>query len=267
MSSLSSSNSFLPGSYTEQLSEGKKINGGTFVLQQRQNNQKRKVKWPQPSKRNGLNWEGSFRKGWSDSRAQSFPHFHQVSPTQQALEGQVAANTSKGSLSLHRAAVEGNIQVSKGHHELQRAADIVPVLPSQNQSAICSVQRIPLTHSHVLERAFQQQLGTHILGEILAHEIYLCHKQLPSLPLGLDQKRGQAGNELKTQISAWKSFAENKPGRTGQIPAPTQVSNAKQEDPPFINHHFCFPTFYFTYLIENTLIENAQLNLTKNASG
>lgn len=131
------------------------------VLQQRQ--KKRKVKWPPPSDRSWLNWNGNlvqhsniwnsscsgqyilrvnkttlqlkhldpehisgvyfcFRNSVSGSRAQSFPHLHKFFPTQEALEDQVAAITSKSSLFPPRAAVEGNIQVSKGHHELQKSS-------------------------------------------------------------------------------------------------------------------------------------------------
>lgn len=155
----------------------KSIEEHLFYSKGKNKKKKREVKWPQPSNRSWLSWNRNlvlFRKSRSDSRALSFPHFHEVFPTQQALEDQVAANTSRAASSCTGLLWRGTFRFPKVTRNFRRVADTMPVLlPSQNPSAICSIQRICFTNSQFLEWAFQQQLGIQILGEVLASEVWL----------------------------------------------------------------------------------------------
>lgn len=69
----------LPARVSQSSFQRAKINRGTFVCFTAKAKKESKGKWPQPSNRSWLSWNGNlllFRKSRSESRAQSFPHFH-----------------------------------------------------------------------------------------------------------------------------------------------------------------------------------------------
>lgn len=123
---------------------------------------------------------------WFSSGRAGLSLGHKVFPTQQ---DQVAANTSRGSLFPHRAG-EGNSQDSKGHQEyLPQCLSSSPIkIRVQFAASKGFFSPIPtFWNEHFSSNWVSGSLG----GFSQLKWDYLCHKQLPSSPVGFDQKRGR----------------------------------------------------------------------------
>lgn len=127
-----------------------------------------------------------------------FSTFPPIFPHPRGSGGSGGCSTSKGSLFPPKAPVEGNIQVSKGHHELQKSSWHNACPPLSKSECNLQYPVIHLTNPHILEWAFQQQLGIQILGEILASEVWLPVPWATSLfACGVWSKEGKTRNKLK----------------------------------------------------------------------